>query len=64
MSEDAEFMWQDVLDDVVAGRLQNLRCPFCHAAGKSGQISVEETEERTRLECRSCRRFLEGRFKK
>ena len=56
MSEEDIILWQDILDEVAAGRLANLRCPFC----KTGEIRVERIEHKTRLECPSCRRFIEG----
>ena len=58
MSEDDIIHWQELLDEVGAGRVQGLRCPFC----KKGDVVVDKNEQRTRLECRSCRRFVEGRF--
>jgi len=59
MDEDEVIMWQDVLDEVANGRVQNLRCPFC----KKGEIKVDrEQPPRTRLECASCKRFIEGRM--
>jgi hypothetical protein len=58
MSEEDEILWQDVLDQVAAGRVQDLRCPFC----QQGKITLDETPERTRLECRACRRFIEGKL--
>jgi hypothetical protein len=58
VDEEAEVLWQDVLDDVAAGRERNLRCPFC----QKGEISVDRNEQRIRLECRACRRFIEGRM--
>ena len=27
--EEEALIWQDVLDDIVAGRVTNLLCPFC-----------------------------------
>jgi hypothetical protein len=57
MDEDEIMMWQDVLDDVAAGRVQSLRCPFC-----KGGVAIEQNEQRTRLECRSCHRFIEGKM--
>jgi hypothetical protein len=50
--------WQDVLDAVAAGREQNLRCPFC----SKGEVAVDRNEQRLRLECRACRRYIEGRM--
>lgn len=52
------IIWQDVLDDVAAGRVVGLTCPFC----KKGEIKVDRQPQRTRLECASCKRFIEGRM--
>jgi hypothetical protein len=58
MSEDDILYWQDVLDQINAGRVKDLRCPFC----QKGEVAVDQNAERTRVECKSCRRFVEGRF--
>lgn len=55
--EEEALLWQEVLDEIATGRVQDLRCPFC-----KGQISVDTTPERTRVACKGCRRFVEGRF--
>ncbi len=56
--EEEALIWQDVLDDIVAGRTSNLVCPFC----KKGPITVDQTPLKTKVECKACRRFIEGRF--
>jgi hypothetical protein len=58
--EDDALMWQDALDEVAAGRTQNLRCPFC----LKGEIAIVNDEQlkKMRLECKACRRFIEGRM--
>ncbi len=58
MDEEAALAWQDVFDEIAAGREQSLRCPFC----AQGAILVDRDAERVRLECRACRRFVEGRL--
>jgi hypothetical protein len=58
VDEEAAMVWQDVLDEVAAGRERDLRCPFC----QQGQVAVDRNEQRVRLECRGCRRFIEGRL--
>jgi hypothetical protein len=58
MNEEDSLLWQDVLDEVAAGRTQSLQCPFC----KKGEIAVSQIERVTRLECKACRRFIEGRM--
>ena len=58
MSEDDFIYWQDVLDEVAAGRTAQLRCPFCQKDG----LRLEEKGVGVRLECPACRHFIEGRF--
>ncbi len=58
MSEEAAILWQDILDLVMGGRVSNLACPFC----QKGQIQVTKLARTTRLECPSCRQFIEGAF--
>ena len=60
LDEEAAMMWQDVLDEIAAGRPRNLRCPFC----LQGEISVTppvegEPVKKTRVECKGCKRFIE-----
>jgi hypothetical protein len=59
LDEEAAMVWQDALDLVAAGRANDLRCPFCN----KGEVTVDRNEQRLRLECRACRRFIEGQFK-
>ncbi len=56
--EEEALIWQDVLDDIVAGRLTNLLCPFC----KKNPVHIDRQPLKTRVECRVCQRFIEGRF--
>lgn len=56
--DEAAVLWQDVLDDVAAGRVQGLRCPLC----KQGDVKVDRNPQRLRLECTRCRGFIEGRL--
>jgi hypothetical protein len=56
VSEDDIILWQDLLDLVMAGRTSNLKCPFC----EKGQVEVKRIHRVTRLECPSCRKFIEG----
>jgi hypothetical protein len=57
-NEDEGMMWQEVLDEVAAGRTERLRCPFCRKA----DVKVAHGADRTRIECPACRRFIEGRM--
>jgi hypothetical protein len=56
--EDDAMLWQEVLDEVATGRTPAVRCPFCQAE----KLKVTRDPQRTRVECTSCRRFIEGRF--
>jgi len=58
LDEEALIIWQDVLDEVLAGRTQNLTCPHC------GQRPLEVSDEggRTRISCTGCGQYIEGSF--
>ena len=56
---DELVVWQDLLDEVLAGRTQGLRCPVCDAAG----IEVEKDPARIFVRCKECGKTFEGRFK-
>jgi len=58
VSEDDFIYWQDVLDDVAAGKTSQLRCPFCQAES----LKIEAKQNLTRIECTKCRHYIEGRF--
>jgi len=58
MGEDDFIYWQDVLDDIAAGRRDKLRCPFCQAAG----LRIEQKGPGVRIDCPACRHYIEGRF--
>ncbi len=58
MGEDDFIYWQDVLDDIAAGRRDKLRCPFCQAGG----LRVDQKGAGVRIECTACRHYIEGRF--
>lgn len=58
MNDEDMIYWQDVLDSIAAGRTGNLLCPFC----KKGQVQVTQRERVTRVECPTCRRFIEGQM--
>ncbi|HVK73651.1 MAG TPA: hypothetical protein VM734_10030 [Kofleriaceae bacterium] len=58
MDEEALIAWQDVLDQVMAGRPGDLACPYC----KHRPLTVEEVEWSTRISCSKCGKFIQGRF--
>ncbi len=58
MDEEEGLVWQETLDEIAAGRTKGLRCPFC----QKGEVSIEKKELVTRVECRICKRFIEGRM--
>ncbi|ACY16108.1 hypothetical protein [Haliangium ochraceum] len=58
MDEEALIVWQDVLDEIAAGRPHNLSCPYC----RHTPLSMETEGRRTRIECGDCKKYLEGHF--
>ena len=59
MDEEDLILWQDVLDEVAAGRPGGLVCPFC----RKGALEVEQGDRgRVRIACpeQSCKKFIEG----
>lgn len=58
MDEEELIVWQDVLDQIMAGRPGDLVCPFC----KHRPMVVEQIEHKTRILCSKCNKFIEGRF--
>ena len=56
--EEALIAWQDVLDMVVAGRPNDLSCPYC----QHRPLVVEEIDNSTRISCGKCKKFIQGRF--
>jgi hypothetical protein len=58
VDEEALIAWQDVLDEVVAGRSNALGCPYC----KHRPLTVEEVDQSTRISCPKCGKFIQGRF--
>jgi hypothetical protein len=58
MSDEDETMivWQDVLDEIVAGRRSGLLCPSC----KKGQLQIEDRPRGMRITCPACKKFIEG----
>ncbi len=57
MDEEHMIAWQDVLDEVAAGRMGNLSCPYC----QTSPLIVEQTET-MKISCPSCKKFIEGRM--
>jgi transcription elongation factor Elf1 len=58
VDEEALIAWQDVLDMVVAGRPNDLGCPYC----RHRPLKVEEVDNSTRISCSKCGKFIQGRF--
>lgn len=58
MDEEELIVWQDVLDQIMAGRPNDLACPYCHHR----PMVVEEQEWSTKISCTKCRKFIQGRF--
>ncbi len=58
MDEEELIVWQDVLDQIMAGRPGDLTCPLC----KHRPLTVEELEWSTRISCSKCGKYIQGRF--
>ncbi len=58
MGEDDFIYWQDVLEDIAAGKLSALVCPFCNHR----PLLIEEVDQSTRISCSKCGKFIQGRF--
>ncbi len=57
MSEDEDMIvWQDTLDEIMAGRRSGLVCPVC----KQGSLEVEDQPRGIRISCPQCKKFIEG----
>lgn len=52
-------MWQDILDEVMAGRVDNHKCPFCEK--KTVEADLDAEGGAVRVSCLSCGKFVEGR---
>ncbi|MBH24617.1 MAG: hypothetical protein CMH57_09230 [Myxococcales bacterium] len=55
---DELVIWQDILDEIMAGRLQGHRCPYCDAQG----LEVEKDPARVYIKCNECGKTFEGRL--
>jgi len=49
-------VWQSILDQIVNGRQEGHKCPFC----KDGNIQVEADEFRIYVRCDLCGKWFEG----
>jgi uncharacterized Zn finger protein len=59
LDEEELIVWQDVLDSIMAGRAEGLRCPAC----AKGFLEVTtEIDGTTKIRCLQCGKFLQGRF--
>jgi hypothetical protein len=59
LDEDDLIRWQDVLDEINAGRTAGLACPFCdHVPLEVASLPMGVT----RISCSRCRNHIEGRF--
>jgi len=67
--DEAEVIaWQDVFDEIAAGRPGNTRCPFCETApmkvesldGYGADVGV--AGGRMKISCNNCGKFVEGSF--
>jgi hypothetical protein len=54
VDEEALIVWQDVLDSIMAGRSNDLTCPYCG----NRPLLVEQVEFSTKISCNKCRKFI------
>jgi ribosomal protein S27E len=59
LDEGELILWQDVLDEIAAGRPGDLGCPHCGA--RPLEVTTLQSGA-TRIACSGCGKFLEGRF--
>lgn len=55
---DQLVIWQDILDEIVAGRTTGHRCPACKAQG----LQVERTPAIITITCNECGINFRGRL--
>jgi ribosomal protein L37AE/L43A len=55
---DELVVWQDILDEVMAGRTQGHRCPYCNA----DKLQVEKTPAQVFIKCSECGKTFKGRL--
>jgi len=62
--DDEELIaWQDVLDEIVAGRPGNAKCPFCGTIPMQVEpLAGEGMHGPVRISCTKCGKYIEGRF--
>ena len=53
---EALSLYEDVIQEVLAGRTEGLACPIC----KEGELECEYDGTRVFLKCRDCGKFFEG----
>ena len=51
-------LWQDILDQLYAGRTTGHKCPYC----KDGNLDCEADEFHIFAKCLSCGKYFEGRL--
>ncbi len=56
---DALSALQDILEEVINGRPEGHKCPFCTDGVLTAHV---EPDVKVRLECDGCHKFFEGRL--
>ena len=56
---DQLVIWQDILDEIMAGRTKGHLCPVCHAAG----LDIEKTPAQIFIKCNECGVTFKGRLR-
>ena len=57
-NEEELSVWQDVLDQVMAGRTKGHTCPHCGEA----ELAAEIDEFQLTVRCDGCGKWIEGRL--
>jgi len=59
LDDETLILWQDVFDEIMAGRPDSISCPKC----SHHPLKVEQAPSgRTKISCDGCKAFLEGSF--
>ncbi len=53
---DAFDRYQDIIQDVLAGRMEGHKCPYCN----KGELEIKFDGSRMYIKCPECGRFFEG----
>ncbi|MEM9490038.1 MAG: hypothetical protein AAGC55_12900 [Myxococcota bacterium] len=67
-AQEAAVIWQDVFDEIMAGRAGNILCPACGHRPMTVELLSGELYQGgiphgpTRISCSKCGKYVEGTF--